>query len=128
MGGRRNQQRKQKQKLKKYHNFATVIGRLTPACIAKAITADRQLAETSFVIKKIFNKGRLTQLVRVPPLQGGSREFKSLIAHPSIKHKSLRLKTRALLFMGCVRFIQLKSFIYKRDKQKEINTPTPRTA
>ena len=25
--------------------------------------------------------GRLTQLVRVPPLQGGSREFKSLNAH-----------------------------------------------
>jgi hypothetical protein len=54
MGGRRNQQRKQKQKLKKYHNFATVIGRLTPACIAKAITADRQLAETSFVHKNVF--------------------------------------------------------------------------
>ena len=28
-----------------------------------------------------IKKGRLTQLVRVPPLQGGSREFKSLIAH-----------------------------------------------
>ena len=25
--------------------------------------------------------GRLTQLVRVPPLQGGSREFESLNAH-----------------------------------------------
>ena len=28
-----------------------------------------------------MNPGRLTQLVRVPPLQGGSREFESLNAH-----------------------------------------------
>ena len=41
---------------------------------------------------------------------------------------SLRLLTRVLLFMGCVRLIQLKSNKHEKGKQKKVNTPTPRKA
>jgi hypothetical protein len=61
-GRRRNQQIKQKQKLKKHHNFATVLGDNSPPALQKQLRRTGSWQRPASYMKMFFKKGDNSRL------------------------------------------------------------------